>query len=444
MNIKTNIFTLLQSLKKALLFLTLIFSLVHCKNKNKENEAESETIVTVVRTPGEFEPQEATWIIWSPVNHKKGMSNENTQLEIIEALVEDTKVVVVAKNDSLLNRAKNQIPKEYIDQGKVELKVIDTEEFWIRDMGPNFVELSNGKKGIVDFNFDAWGYTPHDEMDDYTILMEKFDEKVGELLELQVITTDVYSEGGDREVNGKGTLMVVEAVEMNRNPGKTLEELNAEFRRVLGVSNIIWLKQGVYEDDHTFEGPINIEGGKKAYTVITTGGHIDEFARFVDANTILLAEVPDEDLDDLIAVENKKRLEVNYNILKNAKDQDGKPFNIIRVPTPKTILNTMEPGDAVYDFISTLEYKDNSTFPTGEKITVVAASSYLNFTISNNVVVAQKYWKEGGDLAIKKRDEDVKKILEEVMPGRKIIMIDPLPINYGGGGIHCTTRHQPQ
>lgn len=444
MNTKTNIFTLLQSLKKALLFLTLIISLVHCKNKNKENEAESETIVTVVRTPGEFEPQEATWIIWSPVNHKKGMSNENTQLEIIEALVEDTKVVVVAKNDSLLNRAKNQIPKEYIDQGKVELKVIDTEEFWIRDMGPNFVELSNGKKGIVDFNFDAWGYTPHDEMDDYTILMEKFDEKVGELLELQVITTDVYSEGGDREVNGKGTLMVVEAVEMNRNPGKTLEELNAEFRRVLGVSNIIWLKQGVYEDDHTFEGPINIEGGKKAYTVITTGGHIDEFARFVDANTILLAEVPDEDLDDPIAVENKKRLEINYNILKNAKDQDGKPFNIIRVPTPKTILNTMEPGDAVYDFISNLEYKDNSTFPTGEKITVVAASSYLNFTISNNVVVAQKYWKEGGDLAIKKRDEDVKKILEEVMPGRKIIMIDPLPINYGGGGIHCTTRHQPQ
>ena len=104
----------------------------------------------------------------------------------------------------------------------------------------------------------------------------------------------------------------------------------------------------------------------------------------------------------------------------------------------------MEPGDAVYDFISNLEYKDNSTFPTGEKITVVAASSYLNFSISNNVVAAQKYWKEGGDLAIKKRDEDVKKILEEVMPGRKIIMIDPLPINYGGGGIHCTTRHQPQ
>lgn len=432
----------------ACLAISLLF--IQCKTNTKKdadflagNENTTQE-VTVVRAPGEFEPQEATWIIWSPIDHMEGMSNEKTQLEVIEALVPYVKVIVTAKNDSLLNRAKNQIPKAYVEQGKVELKVIDTEEFWIRDMGPNFVELSNGKKGIADFNFDAWGYTPHDDMDDYTILMEKYDEKIAEMLGLQVFSTDIYSEGGDREVNGKGTLMVVEAVEFNRNPGKTKEELNTEFKRVLGVSNIIWLKQGVYEDDQTFDGPINIEGGKKAYTVVTTGGHIDEFARFADANTILLAEVPDEDLEDPIAVENKKRLAVSYEILKNARDQDGNPFKIVRVPTPKTILNTMGPGDSVYDYIATLEYDDGSIFPVGERVTVVAASSYLNFTISNNVVVAQKYWKEGLDLSIKKRDAEVKKILEGVFSGRKIIMLDPLPINYGGGGIHCTTRHQPK
>jgi len=330
------------------------------------------------------------------------------------------------------------------NKGKVEIHLVASEELWIRDMGPNFVELSNGKKGIVDFNFDAWGYTPHDQMDEYTTTMEKYDELIAEKLGLELISTNIYSEGGDREVNGKGTLMLVEAVELNRNPEKTKQELEAEFKRVLGVTNIIWLKEGVYEDEQTFRGPIEIENNQKAYTAVTTGGHIDEFARFANENTILLAEVPNEDLNDPIAAENKKRLEINYNILKNAKDQNGKPFKIMRVPTPKTILHTMGPEDPVYNYISTLSYTDGSTFPKGDSVTVVAASSYLNFLISNNCVVGQKYWKEGMDLTIKKRDEEVKEILQSVFPKREILMIDPMSINLGGGGVHCITMNQPK
>ena len=443
-NVRINIFSLL---KKGVFYFALSFLFFQCKENKKDSSKLSINTnqeVTVVRTPGEFEPQEAVWMIWSPLDHMKGMSNEKVQLEIINALVPYNKIIVSAQNDSIYDRAAKMIPKKLIDEGKVELKKIGSEELWIRDMGPNFVELSNGKKAIADFNFDAWGYTPHDDMDDYTILMEKYDEAVAEMLNIPLISTDIYSEGGDREVNGKGTLMVVESVELNRNPGKTTADLDKEFKRVLGVKKVIWLKKGVYEDDQTFDGPINIEGGKKAYTVVTTGGHIDEFARFVNPTTILLAEVPEEDLEDPVAVENKKRLEVSYEILKNATDQDGNPFNIVRIPTPKTILNTMGPGDSVYDFIETLDYLDGSTFPSGERVTVVAASSYLNFTIANGVVVAQKYWKEGGDMEVKARDEKVKGILQDVFPNRKIIMIDPLPVNYGGGGIHCITRHQPK
>ena len=76
--------------------------------------------------------------------------------------------------------------------------------------------------------------------------------------------------------------MVVETVEQGRNPNWTLAEMEAEFQRVLGVKKVIWLQEGLYEDDHTFRGPIPIENDKKAYTVVTTNGHIDEFARFVN------------------------------------------------------------------------------------------------------------------------------------------------------------------
>ena len=47
----------------------------------------------------------------------------------------------------------------------------------------------------------------------------------------------------------------------------------------------------------------------------------------------------------------------------------------------------MGPGDAVYDYISTLEYLDGSKFSEGEDVTVVAASrlfKFLNIKLLNS------------------------------------------------------------
>ena len=55
-----------------------------------------------------------------------------------------------------------------------------------------------------------------------------------------------------------------------------------------------------------------------------------------------------------------------------------------------------------------------------------------------------KYWKEGMNGSEKKKDEEVKKILQQEFPERKIIQINPLAINRGGGGIHCATQQQPK
>ena len=39
---------------------------------------------------------------------------------------------------------------------------------------------------------------------------------------------------------------------------------------------------------------------------------------------------------------------------------------------------------------------------------------------------------------------DVKKLLEQLFPERKIIRINPLAISCGGGGIHCASQQQPK
>ena len=433
---------ILVNQSRYIIFIVIAF-IFSCQNQASVPNTEKASVV-VVRQPAEYDPQEAIWLIWSPVDHQEGFSNEQVILEIIDALIPHTRIVLTAATETLYQKAKSSIPVSALEGGQVELLLIPSEELWIRDMGPNFVQLSNGQKAIVDFNFNAWGYTSADAMDDYTIRMENYDSLVAERRDLPLIKSDLISEGGNREVNGEGVLMVVESVEKGRNPNWSLIQMEEEFKRVLGVKKVIWLKEGLYEDDHTFKGPIPLENGEKAYTVVTTNGHIDEFARFVNDSTILLASVAVEDLEDPIAQVNHQRMETNYEILKKATDQNGKPFTIIRIPLPKTILNTMKPGDSVYDYISTLTYEDGSVFPKGEEITVVAAASYLNFLITDQVILGQKYWRTGWEATIKKRDEEVQTVLEKIFPSRKVIMLDALAINLGGGGIHCITMQEPK
>lgn len=137
-------------------------------------------------------------------------------------------------------------------------------------------------------------------------------------------------------------------------------------------------------------------------------------------------------------------MEKNYEILSQASDLSGSSFNIVRLPLPKPVIVTMNPGDPVYDYLSELNYTDGSEFPAGKSIKTIAAASYLNFIITNTLVIAQKYGNDNPENPNYNRDIQVKETLEELFPNRKIIQIDALSINLGGGGIHCISMHQPK
>jgi agmatine deiminase len=134
----------------------------------------------------------------------------------------------------------------------------------------------------------------------------------------------------------------------------------------------------------------------------------------------------------------------NLRILRRARDQDGQPFRIIPMPLPKLIVDTLRPGDGTYDLISTMQYEDGSKFPIGKPVLGIAAASYLNFLIANDCVLMPSYYKKGGDLEVKRRDAQAQAILRSVFPKKKIIPIDALAVNFGGGGIHCITINEPK
>ena len=108
----------------------------------------------VVRQPAEFETQEAFWLIWPSTDYKVGESTEKVTLSIIEAIAGTEKIVITCKNASLLKHADEVIKKRFGTIKNITLLVIPSYDIWARDMGPIFVETSDSKMAIADFNFN--------------------------------------------------------------------------------------------------------------------------------------------------------------------------------------------------------------------------------------------------------------------------------------------------
>lgn len=396
------------------------------------------------RFPAEFEKQEAVWLGWLSKKYVKGFDSDIVLLEMVKALVPNVKVHICIPDESQKSHIKALLTKANIKQDNISFYTIPFTMLYWRDFGPIFTVNDKGQKSIADFNFNCWGYFP--DTDTQARMMEKVDRTVAKSLGLPSRMTRLVSEGGDRELNGRGTILVTEACEFQRNPNLSRKAIEAELSQMLGVTNFIWLKRGTVDDDAYNTSTLPGSDGKGvAYRSAAANNHMDEYCRFIATDTILLAEVSEEEAaKGPVEMENRRRMEENYKILQNARDQDGKPFKIIRIPMPETLYFTAEPDDEAYFGLASYPlYSDGTTFPLGQPITIVPAQSYCNFLISNGVVLAQKYWEEGLPESVKKRDQEAYEVLKKAFPNRKVVTINTLAINFGGGGIHCSTQQEP-
>lgn len=352
------------------------------------------------RFPGEFEKQQAIWLIWpSSVYEQEGRKVSPAMTNIIHSLARYIKVNVMVNGEAQMEAIKTLLKNSGYNGTNVKYYVVNHQSIWARDVGPIFVKGSDNRLRVVNFGFNNYSRGGDSE---YIRNEGQVDRRTAELLGLPVIDSRLISEGGAIESNGKGTLMVTESVVLKRNPGMSKLEIENEYKRVLGIKKVVWLKKGLAEDD------------------AITSGHINEIARFTDAHTVLLVQVPASDRNaNATAQDSYQRMEENYRILTSATDQDGKPFRIIRVPMPPTFYS--QAGN------------------TGD----VPVRSYVNYAVTNGAVVMPLYWRPGRPEAVRTTDNQVKQIIGSSYPGRKIIGVDAESINLWGGGIHCVTQHMP-
>ena len=413
-------------MKKINLVATLILTIEIFASAQVKVPNEKKTINTPAQSlkeeqftfPAEWEKHEAIWMTWRMPPSSRRIAKSHTVIEIIKTLTPHVKVNLFIDNDSVVNSIYELFAIAGINKNKVQMFVYPLPYSNVRDPGPVFLKSNKGNLMIADMKWNFYGRHSNQKREANSKRVDSIDHFVAGKFNLPLRTSTLVSEGGAREFNGKGTLMVIEYTEMHRNKGWSRDSIENELLRMFGQKKIIWLKQGPVEDDpgKTF----TLLSGK----VSTIGcNHIDEFARFSSPNTILLAEVTkEESLRDTVHKISYERLEENYRILKKATDQDGKPFTIIRVPVPELIA---EPG--IID----------------STVTNFLATSYLNFLVTNAVVLMASYWKPGRPAIMKQKDKQAKEILQKAFPGRKIIQLNVENLNEGGGGIHCATQQQP-
>src|SRR5690606_42047368 len=92
----------------------------------------------------------------------------------------------------------------------------------------------------------------------------------------------------------------------NRNPHLNQAQIEDYLRRFYGVSNILWLGEGIVGDD--------------------TDGHIDDITRFVNEDTVVTVA------EHNASEENYKALKENRELLKTFRLADGKPINVVELP----------------------------------------------------------------------------------------------------------------
>lgn len=421
----------------------------------------------VWRVPAEIEPQQAVMLASIGYDYKAGWSILETQATMIAALVATTPVVYLVNGPDereamRLALEAAQVPASQIAQ-RVRFETVEHAEMWVRDYGGIFQTTERGDLRVVDFDFDGYGYNAFSGTDTNDTYNKDNDlaVRVGVAMNVPSVRSPLVCEGGNLHFNGRGTVIAVlgdgtEGVGLlGRNKGWTAAQIEAELKRVFGVTKVIFLKRNMPTDAHTvMQTPYHMPDDVWAYNVGVT--HIDEMIAWVDERTLLLPEVTATELAAAVAAGDPvtqiahEVLQEAFEILSAATDQDGRPFTIVRVPEPGPIVIEITPDDNAWWMIAdmnqhpTHKLKGEERFANEEPVNYLLPASYMNYVVADGVVLVPRFYQQGRDLTLKDKDAAFAQIISARYPGRRVVQIAPDALLAGGGGMHCITQQIPK
>jgi agmatine deiminase len=342
--------------------------------------------------PAEWQAHERCWMIWPerPDNWRDNAAPAQRAFTAVAEAIARYEPVTMLVSAAQCHAARKAL------SAAIDVLEMPSNDAWARDIGPSFITNASRLRGI-DWQFNAWAglYLPYDADDRLAADLCKH-------LDVPCYRAPFVLEGGAIHVDGQGTALVTEACLLDpaRNPGVTRRMMEAWLQDYLGVSKIIWLGQGIPEDE--------------------TGGHIDNLACFAAPGKVLLAWCNDPaDPHHEVSGDAESRLA-------SVKDAQGRSLEIIKLPMPPPMFITDAEAAGIKSGSGKLVRN------TGTRL----AASYVNFYLADGAVIAPSFGAATDDAA--------RSVLSHAFPHHDIVMLPAREILLGGGNIHCITQQQPK
>jgi len=404
---------------------------------------------TVVR-PAEDGPLDMILLGTPTYENAVGRPSEPVQYEMISALLPSTAVGLVTNEAGERDAYAAVLEEDYgVDpillDGLLDIPVPHT-DLWFRDMGGVFVDVTADQgrtKAVVDFGFNGWGYGPFS--DAISLGYYEIDDDVAAGLAdhfgYPVIESAMVTEGGAFDSNGAGTTMYSLQALQQRNPAMSQEQIEAEFLRVLGATHLLALPVFHPLDRHAvLDGPLHLIEDGVTTTLFNpiTVRHIDVVARFAGPGTILVAQLPQEDVRNNVEQEIHDTLQQAWYFFANQVDQDGQPFELVAFPDPGLILDHYSVGDVLWEYMVSLDPPIPEIDPAGGSIALPA--EYINYVVSPTVILVATNAGPARNPRLVGADAEAAQILSDLYPGREVVQVDTTVLGIGGGGMHCITQ----
>jgi agmatine deiminase len=347
--------------------------------------------------PGEFEPHAGCWMLWPerPDNWREAARPAQLAFARVAAAIAQFEPVTIGVSRAQLARARGLLP------GSARVVAMAHDDSWMRDVGPTCVVDRRGRVRGVDWRFNAWGgregglYSPWDRD-------QRVARRVLDLEGLGRYRAPLVNEGGAIHVDGQGTALVTEEclLNRNRNPHLARGDIERRLRDYLGVSTIIWLGKGVFNDE--------------------TDGHIDNLACFTRPGVVCLTWTGRR-RDPQYAISHDA-----WERLNDARDARGRRLEVVKLPMPGPLALSAREAAGIARRAGTKRRV------AGERL----AASYVNFYIANRGIVMP--------LLDTRTDRLAAQRLRGLFPGRRITGVPAREVLLGGGNIHCITQQIPR
>ncbi|PKH01395.1 agmatine deiminase [Psychromonas sp. MB-3u-54] len=345
--------------------------------------------------PAEFSPQQAVWLAWPERADNWRLNGKPAQkafAAIANAIAEVVPVSIIVSQQQYQ-------PAKMLLNASIQLIEMDYNDAWMRDIGPTVLINSSGQHRAVSWQFNSWGgdfnglYSPWNKDDQVA-------KNVSELLHLDFYQAPFVLEGGAIHTDGEGTLYTTEECLLSpgRNPHLTKSGIETLLAQYLGIKKIIWIPQGLYNDE--------------------TDGHVDNLIHVVGPAKVVLSWTDDR-TDPQYAISLQALA-----LLNSSCDAQGRQIEVTKLPIPGPLYMTAQEA-------AEIEPSKGMVRKGNERL----AGSYTNFLMLNQTVFVPAL--------DEKQDKIVSAILSDLLPEYRIVLLPAREVLLGGGNIHCITQQIP-